>query len=166
MVFNVKKPASAIDGITSGTGNIVKGTLVGVVAWGAITVVETKDRGCIGCASGFGKGFFVMIGLSLVGVFTGLAQVIKGIFNTPSAIKNAIEGKEFNEDTREWYFYHLEEEKKQFLEKTDEQYIEDLKKQGKPVSSNRFAEAKKKMHKTDVKETELYDILGVSPNAT
>ena len=52
------------------------------------------------------------------------------------------------------------------LEKSDEEFIENLKKQGK-FSKNRFAHAKERMNQDkDVKETELYDILGVSPSAT
>ena len=105
MVFNTKKPADCIDGTLAGVGNITKGTLIGVAAMGTITVVETKDRGCVGCFSGFGKCVFVFIGLTFVGVVTGITQVVRGFFNTPSAVVNKIKGKEWNTETREWYFY-------------------------------------------------------------
>jgi DnaJ-domain-containing protein 1 len=41
-----------------------------------------------------------------------------------------------------------------------------LKAKGVHISKNRFAKAKMQMQGKDVKETELYDILGVKPTAT
>lgn len=76
MVFTTKKPADVIDGTLACVGNVTKGALIGVAAFGVITVMETKDRGCVGCFSGFGKGFFVMIGLTFVGVVTGISQAV------------------------------------------------------------------------------------------
>ena len=55
------------------------------------------------------------------------------------------------------------------MDKSDEEFLEELKaKQGGDFSStgNPFSQAKKQMGKKDVKDTEFYDILGVSPNAT
>jgi hypothetical protein len=120
MMFNTKRPADMIDGTLAGVGNITKGALLGTVAWGGVTVIETKDRGCVGCMSGFGKGAFIAIGLTFVGVVTGITQVIRGVWNTPSAVVNKMQGKEWNTDTREWYLFYIEEEKKEFVDKTDE----------------------------------------------
>ena len=43
MVYNTKKPRGALDGMTSGLGNIVKGSLAGVAAIGACTAVGAKE---------------------------------------------------------------------------------------------------------------------------
>lgn len=42
MIYNTKKPKHAGDGISSGVGNIVKGTGAGLVAIGAMTVGGAK----------------------------------------------------------------------------------------------------------------------------
>ena len=41
-VYNTKKPKHAGDGITSGVGNVIKGTGAGLVAWGAMTYAGGK----------------------------------------------------------------------------------------------------------------------------
>lgn len=120
MLYATKRPADVIDGTLNGVGNVTKGVLVGTAAWGAVTVIETKDRGCVGCMSGFGKGALVAVGLTFVGVVTGVTQIIRGIWNTPEAIINKMKGKEWNSETREWYLFYIEEEKKQYVDKTDE----------------------------------------------
>lgn len=74
---------------------------------------------------------------------------------------------EWNSETREWYIYYLADEEKEFLAKSEEEFLEELKaKQGGDFSSrgNMWTDAKKE--KKEVKDTEFYDILGVKPNAT
>ena len=112
MLYTTKRPADLIDGTLNGVGNITKGVLVGTAAWGAVTVIETKDRGCVGCMSGFGKGSVLFCGLTLVGVCTGITQIIRGVWNTPEAIINKMKGKEWNTETREWYLFYISEDKK------------------------------------------------------
>jgi hypothetical protein len=120
MIFNTRKPAHLIDGTITGVANVTRGALVGTAALGVMTVVETKDRGCVGCFTGFGKGMLVAVGCTFAGVVTGIYQFVAGIINTPSAIINKAKGKEWNDETREWYFFYIEEDKKQYLEKSDE----------------------------------------------
>lgn len=92
----------------------------------------------------------------------------RGVANTPSAIRNKANGMEWNSETREWYIYYLEEEKKEYLDKTEEQFLADLKAKGGASSfGNAFTDAKNEMGGSrEVKDTELYDVLGVQPSAT
>ena len=62
--------------------------------------------------SGFGKGALVAVGLTFVGVVTGITQIIRGVWNTPEAIINKMKGKEWNTETCEWYLFYIEEDKK------------------------------------------------------
>ena len=83
MVYNIKKPASAADGFTSGLGNIVKGSLAGVAAVGACTVIGAKEQGAKGAVKGLGAGLVAGVGLALAGAGTGVYQMGRGVANTP-----------------------------------------------------------------------------------
>ena len=168
MVYNTKKPAGAGDGLSSGLGNIVKGGLAGVAAVGACTYMGAKEQGAKGALKGLGAGLVAGVGLAAAGAGTGLYQMGRGVANTPSAMRNKANGMEWNSETREWYIYYLDEEKKEFLDKTDEEFLKELKEKGGASSfGNAFSDAQKEMKGSrDVKDTELYDILGVKPTAT
>lgn len=43
-------------------------------------------------------------------------------------MKNKAAGMDWNPETREWYIYYLKDEEKEILSKSDEEYIEELKK--------------------------------------
>lgn len=43
MIYNVKKPATAAGGLSSGLGNMGKGVLAGGAAWVAMTAVGAKE---------------------------------------------------------------------------------------------------------------------------
>ena len=43
MLYNTKKPASAIGGLTSGIGNMGKGVVAGVASIGVCTAVGAKE---------------------------------------------------------------------------------------------------------------------------
>jgi hypothetical protein len=83
MVYNVKKPADAVDGISSGLGNIIKGSLAGVAAIGACTAMGAKEQGAKGALKGFGIGLVSGVGLALAGAGTGVYQMGRGVANTP-----------------------------------------------------------------------------------
>jgi hypothetical protein len=68
----------------------------------------------------------------------------------------------WNSKTREWYDYYFEEEKKEYLDKTDEQFLQELKEKGWSPESSNAQESEKR----EVSDTELYDILGLKPSAT
>jgi hypothetical protein len=92
MVYNTKKPADAGDGITSGLGNIIKGSLAGVAAIGAGTYIGAKEQGAKGALKGFGAGLVAGVGLITAGAGTGLYQIGRGVANTPSAMRNKANG--------------------------------------------------------------------------
>ena len=62
-------------------------------------------------------GASVLIG---TGITTGVAQMGRGIANTPSAIGNKASGMDWDEDTRTWIRYDLQAEKKESESKTEE----------------------------------------------
>lgn len=72
-VYNTKKPKHAGDGITSGVGNVIKGTGAGLVAWGAMTYAGGKQQGVKGVLKGFGLGAAAGVGLAAAGAVTGVS---------------------------------------------------------------------------------------------
>ena len=96
MLYNVKKPKHAGDGISSGVGNIVKGAGAGIAAVGAMTYGGAKAQGVKGAFKGFGVGIVSAVGLTAAGVGTGVYQIGRGIKNTPNSIKQKSSGKYIN----------------------------------------------------------------------
>ena len=72
MVYNTDKPQHVGDGISSGLGNLVKGTGAGLVAWGAMTYAGAKSEGVKGGLKGFGLGAVAGIGMAGAGAATGV----------------------------------------------------------------------------------------------
>lgn len=128
MIYNVKKPATAAGGLSSGLGNMVKGVAAGGAAWVAMTAVGAKEQGAKGAAKGFAGGFVAAVGLSCAGVATGGYQIGRGIANTPEAMREAAAGKEWDAEKREWVLYYLHEEEKEVLSISDDDFVADLKK--------------------------------------
>ena len=90
-VFNVKEPSGAVNGISSGIGNIVKGGVAGVTSFGACTYYGAKwlswSRSWSGTTKGAVQGacvgLFIGSFLAIYGCATGLNQMRKGIQNQP-----------------------------------------------------------------------------------
>ena len=71
MIYNTKKPAHAGDGLLSGVGNIVKGSLAAVATPFVATLAGAKSSGAKGAAYGLAGGC-IAGGLMLgTGVVTG-----------------------------------------------------------------------------------------------
>ena len=99
---------------------------------------------------------------------TGGYQICRGVANTPEAFREAKAGKEWDAEKREWVLYNLQEEEKEVMSISDEDFIADLrKKYGENYGKepNPFKEAAGAAKKT-VKDTQLYDTLGLSPDAS
>lgn len=120
MVYNTDKPKHAGDGLASGVGNALKGTGAGILAWGAMTYAGAKSEGISGGLKGFGLGAVAGVGMAAAGVGTGVYQIARGVANTPNAIKQGADGKEYNPETGEYYTYILNDEASDILETTDE----------------------------------------------
>ncbi|KDO19323.1 hypothetical protein SPRG_15525 [Saprolegnia parasitica CBS 223.65] len=143
-IFSTRNPRDAAAGLSSGLKNMGKGLIGGVGAFVGMPIVGAKEQGVMGFAKGLAMGTVSAVVMVGGGAVTGVTQIARGIANTPMAIKSSNEDKVWNSETNEWYLYSLAEEAAAVL--TDE-----------PEAA---APAKA------VKETELYDQLGVATNAT
>lgn len=120
--------------------------------------------------------------MAVGGAVTGCIQIGRGLYNTPSTISAMSEGKDWDEEKREWIVYDLVKESTEILPMTEEDYLKFIKTQasnslehgkssGEPsntaneTSSSSSSSSASRPVKT-VPNTEYYDILDVPPNAT
>ena len=181
-IFSTHAPKNAVDGAWKGTGNILKGALGGAALMISAPVsgaISGSKDGTLGALKGFGLG----LGLGIVGgtvmavggAVTGVAQISRGIYNTPAAVKASYAGKDWDDDKKVWIMYNLKEEESDILNVTEEEYLNSLGKEGNNNIQNiedslninePNNNTKKKKNNRPVRDTELYDILGVESDAS
>eukprot|EP00607_Mallomonas_marina_P008810 CAMPEP_0182417468 /NCGR_PEP_ID=MMETSP1167-20130531/1956_1 /TAXON_ID=2988 /ORGANISM="Mallomonas Sp, Strain CCMP3275" /LENGTH=619 /DNA_ID=CAMNT_0024591077 /DNA_START=366 /DNA_END=2225 /DNA_ORIENTATION=+ len=176
-IFSVNRPKNAIDGTYKGAGNILKGALGGAAllvsapVHGAIT--GSREGGALGALKGFGIGLGVGVlggaGMAIGGTVTGVVQIGRGILSTPGAMQAQYAGKDWDDETRKWITYSLKDEEGAVLSIDEDTYLASLKKETAVTDGEKESDGSVKSNrkpKKSVKDTELYDVLGVSPDAT
>ena len=66
-----------------------------------------------GFLTGLATGVASCVALPVTGVCVGAYQVTRGVVNSAEAVSAASQGMVWNEDTREWFYYRLDEEAEQ-----------------------------------------------------
>jgi len=147
------------------------GAGAGLATLFVLPVACTYENGFCGCVSGsvggvLGGAFF------LVGGFVcGCVQLGRGIIATPRAIMSMLEGKDWDENSHEWVFYNLPHEA-EMLEKMDlKDFVWRLGSKASTPAPNTLALEVYEGPPTNrtasgVRETALYDVLGVQPSAS
>jgi len=168
------RPKHLSDGLIKGGGAAALGVGAGVAALVILPVQGAKSKGVVGAACGALLGVGAFAGLTLLGVGAGVIQVGRGIYNTPDAINSKIKGKEWDSRTQRWIFYNLKEEADMVLGMDEKAYMEYMSNEGKvemPVpelsgAGGEGADSQAPKKTKEVKETGLYDTLGIEPDAT
>ncbi|KAI9342947.1 X-domain of DnaJ-containing-domain-containing protein [Obelidium mucronatum] len=143
-VLSTRKPKDAAAGFSSGLKNIGKGLLGGVASLVVMPIAGAQQDGIKGFATGLGMGVASAVALTAAGVGTGMMQIGRGIAATPEAIRSKNDELVWDEEKREWFAYSLVADAE-----------ETLKADPNDQKSNRT-----------VKDTALYDRLGVAPTAS
>ena len=162
--FSTRRPKDALAGLSSGLKNAGKGVGLGVAGLIAAPIVGAQQEGAAGFAKGLVAGAVGAIALPLAGAVTGIAQISRGIFNTPEAIIESNDGRVWDTEKRVWFTYDLKKEAADVLSISEEDYVKSLEEEGGASSGQDSASLLKPAGK--VKETEFYDLLGVATNAT
>jgi curved DNA-binding protein CbpA len=157
----------------------VSGALGGAALLVAAPCKSTYDGynegGALGAAKGFGLGlgYGVIGGVSMAvgGIVTGGYQIGRGLINTPSSMTASSTGLYWDDETRSWIRYNLREDAELYLNMSDEQYLRSIVNQGKDSPASSAKESTSSSSGTPVinkkvKDTEYYDLLGVSPSAS
>ena len=102
MLFSLRKPQHAGAGLVSGAKSIAKGCVAGAVGLIVAPAIGASQEGFKGFAKGLGAGIAGAVLLPAAGVVVGTTQVVRGIANTPEAIKEGGRGKTWDKATRTW----------------------------------------------------------------
>lgn len=99
---------------------------------------------------------------------SGVVQIGRGIYNTPIALSAMNSGKDWDEETRQWIFYDLQQESAQVLPMSDEDFLKSLKHVDPEASGadGKTGEQQQQRLNRQVKDKEYYEALGVATNAT
>ena len=109
-LFSTKKPKDAMGGVSSALKSVGKGVLMGAVGLVAAPVLGAKEEGVKGFFKGLGAGVIGAVTMPLAGAAVGGYQMVRGLANTPAAMKERKAGKEWDEESRSWITYSLPEE--------------------------------------------------------
>ena len=138
------------DGTLTGLGNVVRGSLAGLVGGLACPFIGAQKGGLVGFVVGTIGGGFLGFGMAAAGAVTGLQQAVWGVGNTFDAIKQTRHGMIWDADKREWVLYSLDDDLK------ETRYLLQQSTSKREGGSRNRA----------VKDYKYYDLLELSPDAT
>jgi len=154
ILYTTTKPRDAVDGTLRGIGNLVRGSLAGLVGGIATPFLGAQQGGVLGFVLGGVGGAMLGFGMTAAGAITAVQQALWGVGNTVEAIRKSRGGNVWNAELGIWVEYNLDDDVLQ----THRQY-ETQQKQQRQTSSSATVTAK-------VKDTRYYDVLGVDTNAS
>lgn len=167
----LERPSDPIDGALKGTCSVLAGVGSGFGYIVMAPVVGVYENGIVGLATGAMVGTVGAVLCVSAGACAGAMQVLRGIIVTPEAIDGLLTGKEWDYKAERWIFYSLEEEHLLVMNMGFNDYVRfaapfmahklhlsDDNNQGGSGTSRRSPQR-------DVKETRLYDVLGVPTDA-
>lgn len=164
-----EQPKHAGSGLTQALLNVGAGVAGGVGSLFAAPVIGAREEGATGFVKGLGAGVLGAVALPVVGVVTACKSLAEGVANTPAAVRACSEGKEWDADTNEWKLYNLEAEIDEVLRPgIEDKFIERRRRRRERRMRNKEASGESKEEGGDgrVRDTTLYDVLGVSSTAT
>jgi len=175
-----KNPNNVISGANVGLGTAAAGGVAGTAliigAPIAGTYLGYNKYGVVGGGVGFVVG---AIGGSIGGVIvttacvlTGFWQLAIGAIRTPMAMIGTASGKDWDDAAQEWVYTDLAEDAKRTLTMSDDDFLSALKETGSaaaifsPHSNSSQLTTQNPRATKNVQDRELYDILGVAPEAS
>ena len=148
--------SNIVTGIGKGVGAAVLGVGAGAVALVAAPIQGGNESGPVGAVTGFFKGLGLFVAGSLGGVLMGGATIIAGVINTPGAIVAFVKDDDLRGKEK------IDLSAVDLLEKEEEDVYRNSRAQ---VLDEAPADAEY-VPKESVKETKMYDALGVKSTAT
>jgi len=165
-IFSSRRPRDAAAGLNSGLKNIGKGIALGAASLVCAPIAGAATKGVSGFAKGLVAGVVGAVALPVAGVATGVSQLAKGIWSTPKAVKEKLDGeKEWNKEKGCWVKYELDVEIAEVLKMTDREFLTHWKekKNGTKKDADSSTEQSPPI---SVKEKDFYDVLRVPVTAT
>jgi len=153
------RPRDALDGVGSGLKGFGGCILTGAALSVALPAVQAQEHGMYGFFMGVGQGLAASVLFLLGGATICGIQVVRGVVNTPEAIKQVQAGKRWDTEAREWVddIANLREEAECVVSDSCEEEDSD---------DESDADDRVDGHRGKVADTAYYDIIGVSPTAS
>ncbi len=148
-LFVTRKPRDVFEGVRAAVSNIVRGSFYGVTGLLASPLTGVLGGGISGLLLGTVTGVLLGISMPLMGFTLSVYQLLRGATSTPEAIKGFLDCKIFDEATRTWQEYNLDDD------------LQEIKSAIKAEKSNTNDSLRRR-----VKNTEYYDLLGLQSNAS
>jgi hypothetical protein len=117
--FSTRKPKDGWAGLSSGLKSVTKGVAGGLAALVSAPIVGMQQDGAKGLVTGACMGVASAVALPVTGVCVGVYQVGRGLVNSAAAVQCANQGMVWNEVTREWEFYELEQDLQQIAKEEE-----------------------------------------------
>jgi len=153
--FNQTRPKDAWDGLLRGTKTAGTSLLAGVGSVVASTA-SGYQQGGFGMLKGLGTGLAGGAAIAVAGAACGVAQIGRGIANTPDAIRGQREQRVWDNELGQWVDIDLC--------KLEEEVMQDGSDDEAPMGGS--SGSKSSPFSGQVLETEYYDLLKVKPSAT
>lgn len=149
--FAQTRPKDALDGFTRGLKTAGQSILMGVGYSVTSTVQGAHQGGPLGFVKGLGTGLVGGVGITVGGTVGGAAQICRGIYNTPEALRGRREQRVWDQELGQWVDIDLVALQAQVeAEGSDDEASS-------PSGGSRS---------TDVVDMEYYDLLKVKPTAS
>lgn len=155
-LFSTRKPKDGWAGLSSGLKSVAKGTAAGMASLIAQPLAGAATGGVMGFVTGLATGVASAVALPVTGVCVGAFQVGRGVVNSAEAYSKNNQGMVWDEDTRQWYFYNLQEEQAELDAIEKERLNQQQTSGGTGIGGP----------ERHVKDREYYDLLQVSTNAS
>ena len=166
-MFALERPRSVISGVWSGIKNISLGVTGGLTSFIASPIIAGRRSGTTGALKGFGQGLATGTVLGVLGCLAGATQVLRGVVNTPQAVKQYVRPTmTWDHHRGQWCKYDLLEENRRCSLLGD--VIPEILKQAKQRSLQDFQQERKLRSPSpgNCVDPTLYETLGISPAAT
>ncbi|XRB13847.1 J domain-containing protein [Pseudoscourfieldia marina] len=163
-IFSTRRPKDLTAGLSSGLKSITKGIAGGLGGLVAAPVLGAKSDGARGFFAGLGAGLASAVCLPVLGVSIAAVQIGRGAYNTPEAVTETFRrNKRWDAESRQWVADNLKQDVKNInaFPHDDDDIFGALKERQRAAAGVSVT-----CNDKDVKDSSLYDTLGVEPNAT
>lgn len=150
-LFVTRRPRDVFEGIRAAVVNIGRGSLYGITGLLASPLTGGLSSGINGFVQGTISGIIVGLSMPILGFILSVYQLTRGIISTPESITSFLDCKMFDEVTRTWQEYSLDDDIEQINAAIKDE----------ESKSQRDSSARRK-----VKDTEFYDLLGIQIDAS
>eukprot|EP01065_Artemidia_motanka_P025537 TRINITY_DN30529_c0_g1_i1.p1 TRINITY_DN30529_c0_g1~~TRINITY_DN30529_c0_g1_i1.p1 ORF type:complete len:575 (+),score=198.36 TRINITY_DN30529_c0_g1_i1:98-1726(+) len=162
-LFPAEQPKNFVDGTCSGLKTVGKGVGFGLSSLVAMPIAGGMEGGPVGAVVGAIGGCIAAAGLVTWSTTVGAMQFVRGAMNTPACVREWCSGQRiWDKSSGQWVEVNIDEDAAVLRGLAGDSDILDKAKAREKEEKERAEAA----GGASVRETELYEVLGVAPAAT